>query len=189
MTTRVEDTMSLARYIAWRAVAQYPPSVFEDTLSDALWGLARADRSFESGNGTSFRYWATQRIWNEVKEGWRRRFGRFPGSGRRLELRQAYLDREFQSDLHPGLALTMKDFVADRSPDRIQQICDRAEIRDLLTSCLSERDAGFVWEHLALGETLAAIGERAGLTESRISQIIKEAKRKIRALAERRIAA
>ncbi len=169
---RVEDLMGTARHIAGVAVWRYPPSVIEDTESDAMWGLARADRSFNGDHAITFHAWAKQRIWNEVIDGWRHRYGREYTSARRMELRQQSIDKEFALDSYPGMTVSIKDRLADKAPDPADQVCDRDQIRELL-SLLSPRDARIMWDHYALGIPLRILGDRNGITECRVSQICK----------------
>lgn len=115
----------------------------EDVYSTAMYGAFLALQNFDSEKG-SFLTYASRRMFGEIME-------------------------EFRKFYRQSLPLIDPDKRPVKYKD-MEEIKD--EVRKVL-STLSRRDRNIIFCVLGLGETQVRVGKRCGISESRVSQIVK----------------
>ena len=175
----LEDNMYLARIVARNMYRRLREIDYADVYSDALGGLAEAADKYDSAFGVKFSTYAGTIMRLRIIDGWRIRYGREETSARRDRLDLLSLDYEYEAS--GGEMFDLGDFLEDTT-DQMGQVDDHAECVWLLEH-LPARDAKILWDHCALGIPLATLGRREGLTESRICQIVGEAKKRLHNVA------
>lgn len=148
------DQVSYARSVAAKTMRLWPRSEWDDGYADAMVGLLVAARNFRPGRGSRFTSFAFAGIRGAVLDGLELRIGR---SGR-------------PEPLH------LYDVADPQSDDRYEEV-ERSDRRRLLVRAingLSARSRLIVTLYFFEGMTLRSIGDVLGLTESRLSQLVKQ---------------
>ncbi len=169
----LREHMPLARHLARRGRLRF--EALDDVLADAMLGLWDAARRYDPSLGVAFTTFAGHRIVGAIGDGRRERDPLSRAQRRAGDVpNPTSLDRVVVHDRH-GRALAYADMLADPH-DEIARLVDDDEERDLLAKVrrmigdLPDDARYVVLRHLA-GDTLAAIGEDLGFSESRACQL------------------
>ena len=170
----VIDHLNFARQFARQFCRSLPSHVDVDAVeSDALLGLILAARAFDPLRGVIFTTYAKRRIRGAILDGLRERQGR----GQRQHMRFVSLSTPM------GDEVTLGDVLADRGLPVDSALEQTEEIARLLRPArrVARR---LVREHFIEGYSQEEIARRHGLSPSRVSQLIHEARKRIREMAE-----
>lgn len=146
------DQIAYARSVASKTMRLWPQSEREDGYADAMVGLLVAARNFRPGYGSRFTSFAFAGIRGAVLDGLEKRIGRVE---------------------HP-LPLHLFD-VGDPSDGYIEvELADRRRILVGAINGLSARSKLIVTLYFFEGMTLKAIGKVLGVSEGRMSQLVRK---------------
>jgi RNA polymerase sigma factor (sigma-70 family) len=150
------DYMPLANKLAWDRTRVTPASVtFDDLKSAAYMGLVDAANKYDSSRGTPFGPYARIRISGEITD---------------------YLREIWSRE-------TSCEEVIETIPDVYTVNYD--ELLEDVTKSLTAIGQKLVRMYYVEGLTMREIGESEGITESRVSQILKDCRGKMRDDCER----
>lgn len=163
---------------------RWPLSEWEDGFGDALVGLVLAMRDYEEGHGASFETYAGKRIRGVMLDGVRKRNGRrsrdgFVPNPKMVPIQDPDFDKDrgFIHQLDPPDPQASEAFLELENQD-----LSRLVIR--LVEKLPERDRLIMTLYFFEGMPLREIGELYNLTESRVSQIVSTACKRILRLVD-----
>jgi RNA polymerase sigma factor for flagellar operon FliA len=159
----------MVRGIAYRIARHLPPNVDVDDLMQAGWeGYLQARARYSGERGASFLTFAGWRIQGAMQDELRR---------------QAQMPRRARQE---GRALEWLPFddavdsVVEDGPERGATIEREREALWAAVDALPERLRQIVRWYYLDGETICVIGRRLGVSESRVSQLSKEALGRLR---------
>ena len=168
----------MARTISWAAMSSADEA---DIESDALYGLAKALQTWDPTRGCSLHSYAVQRMEGEVKDGLRAR-DHLTRSDRQRQKGGEQLDgvRQRPVSIEAITADTGWDILDSPCPDALedlhQQAADRDQVQAILRFVDLSQDARsslMLRRYYLEGLTLKQIGAEFGVTESRVSQMMK----------------
>lgn len=176
MKELVEQYLPLANKLAFQKKKNLPRFIdIEDLKSAAYLGLVEAASRFNPNLGASFSTFAYPRIFGAIHD-WLRE--------------QGWIKR---GDLTPMISLDSpsedgENFLRDLLPSReIKELEDNFE---LATTSLNNQGRQIMRDYFVNDLSMKDIGNRIGITESRVSQLISQYKNKIRsAWSERELRA
>lgn len=156
-------------------MAQHNPHVeLEDLEQDGVFGLADALWKFDPGRGLKFQTYASHRIWGAMLDGIRERDW-VPRLARARQKKGAAVIGMVPIETPVAGEKTIADLVAageyQARPEPIDQ--------NLLAGLPAAHQL-LVRLYFEMGMTLKECGQAVGLTESRMSQMLTEAKEMIR---------
>lgn len=161
----VEQYVPLANKLAFQKKRVLPNHVdVEELQSAAYMGLVEAASRYDSSLGVAFSTYAYPRIFGAIHD-----YLRQQGWGRRGE------ETSLQSlDVSIGDDLVLRDTIEARS-DRNDN-----EFIEHVTSVIEDEDAGQILRYYFVDDcSMKEVGEKFGVSESRISQIFKGYKARI----------
>ena len=154
----------LAQHAALEARRRWPMTDRDELLSDAYFGLVDAAQRYQPGRGATFATFAKPRIWGAMIDGYRARNGRHG-----QHVHQPYPTDDEGQVIERHLA--DDEFGYERVEDRL----DAVTLVAALVPTLRMRDR-FVLAEMGDGATLAEVGSRLGVTESRACQLVAQVK-------------
>lgn len=168
----VERWIGFTRRLAWDAVRRSGRTGIEnDIMSDALWGLLEAARTFDPEGGASPQRWVAYRVSGRIVDGIRLRLGD-PRTGiGRTRSRQLSLDAFLEGDPDGGT------WPAPNHPAR--EATAKADVATALAA-LTPKQRQVVTAHLLEGAYLQEVAEALGVTESAVGHQIRTAKTRMR---------
>lgn len=174
----VEDHLGFARVMVRRLGNTLPPHVDMEALeSDAMFGLLLAARSFDPARGVAFTTYAAKRIHGAMLDGLRERQG--CGRNQRPPVVMSLAMPMRDND---GREVTLGDLLTtDDEP--IGAALERKEEVDRLLRRVASGSRRLVREYYLGGLPLNQIGRRHGMSPSRVSQLIKSARGRMREAA------
>lgn len=155
-----ESTFPLCKILAAEAYRKYPSMAFEELHHGAMLGLWKATKSFNPALGPWIPY-ARMRIRKAILDEIRRILGR-----RRIR------DLSQLRDDVPSPARTVEEV---DSKDECQYLLDKIH-------SIEGRLGDILWRNAICGETQQDIADSLGVTESRICQLVRDARGKLRKL-------
>lgn len=163
--TLIEKHMQLARNLAYQKKRLLPKFVdVEDLVSAAYLGLCEAATRYDEAQGTAFITFAYRRVWGAIHDYLREQI-----VGKRDDPITVYsLDHEGEDET------PLKNSVADK------ELTSDDEVLEVLTSGLSEQSRETVRYYYFESYSMKEVGEKLGVSESRVSQIINSCKGAIR---------
>lgn len=142
--------INYARSVAARTMRTWPYSEWDDGYADAMVGLMTAARNFRPAYGTSFTSFAFAGIRGAVIDGLEVRIGKGRTEGLLFD-------------------------VADPDDQYVEvELSDRRRLLVRMINGLSARSRLIVTLYFFEGMTLRSIGDVLGLTESRLSQVVRQ---------------
>lgn len=172
----------LVRQVLVFALRRMPQHTDQDELESAgAVGLLRAAELYEPARGVSFPTYARRRIYGAMLDATRdmdrlsRASRRAVSEGRRTEPKTFSLSDPVSASSSASIAETVAAPAAD--PDRGMVA---AELWSIVEASLDPRSAELVRMYHGLGLTMARIAANVGLTESRVSQLLKLAVAEVR---------
>jgi RNA polymerase sigma factor (sigma-70 family) len=171
----VEDHVGFARALARRLGGLLPGHADREALeSDAMYGLLLAARSFDPARGATFATYASRRIHGAMLDGLRER----RGCGRNhhppmvVSLSQP-VGAGDGHDAHLGDLLCGDD-------EPVGTHLEREDHLERLLGRLRASERRLVREYYFDDLTLSQIGRRHGISASRVSQCLKDARQRMR---------
>lgn len=162
----IEDYIPLANSLAWKKYQSTPSCVeFDDLKAAAYMGLVDAASRYDDSLGISFGVYSRRRIWGEICD-----YLRELRWGGKTNAQVVYLDASVCACL--------------QSKNEFLDIVTTNEFFDLFTKGLNELANRIVRMYYMEGYSMNEIGGMEKLSESRISQILKDCRDKIKPLLE-----
>lgn len=163
----------------------------DDTISDALYGMAKALQSYDPNAGASLTTYVITRVRGEVLDGWRNRD--HLSRSIRTKAKDGLVDLDapvHQPPIHlqaiqidnPGFDIPDPGFDVEKILDERAVARRVAALWKLVDMTLTPREIEVIRAYYADDEKMHEIGARLGITESRVSQIVKRACEKLRLL-------
>jgi RNA polymerase sigma factor (sigma-70 family) len=165
-----------AKYLARAAVRSGCTASEDDLIQDALLAAMHACLRYDESSGATFATFATARMQGQIYDTWRKH-NQFVGRGRaeRQAVRIA-LDSDETRDAVYRLA-------DSRYKDEQREADDRDEVA-VISSGLKERTAAIVHEYFHKDRTIRDIASTCGLSDSRVWQILQQARAVMRNAAQ-----
>ena len=174
----VRSHVSFAHMLARRMVQSLPRHVDMDAVeSDALFGLFLAARSFDPARGFTFATYAANRINGEMLDGLRDRQNAGRDQPQPVVKSLESLVRDCD-----GLTVTLGDQLY-KDDEPVGSSLELQDEVDHLLSGVKPGDRRMVEEFYFEGLHQAQIGQRHGISGSRVSQHLKQAREQMRELA------
>lgn len=153
-----------------------------DLESDAQFGLLDAASKFTPNGGASFRTYATQRIIGAVIDGNRSYFGRHVEKPSSFLRTCTSLDASI--DVNEDTTSRLVEMLPDGLPSQEEIVVNRDTYALLhkAIATLSDRDKSIIMAYYFEGRPMKEIGNDLGISESRISQIVKRTLKKLRGM-------
>jgi RNA polymerase sigma factor for flagellar operon FliA len=181
--------LPLVRRVARRIEANLPFPYREELFGFGVIGLLDAIEKFDRSLGYRFETYSFPRITGAMKDGLRK----FDWLPRRAASRpNRAIHKIYCVDLQARSATgaSLQDSIADPNwsvpLEQLDIQSDHQEVAEAVESELDERERKVIFAHYYERRTLADIGRELGVTESRVSQLHRQALRSIeRNLAQR----
>lgn len=168
---RIKSLVPLARMMARNLARKMPMADVEDLTSEAMVGAIQAVDRWSEEAGVPLAQFASTRIRGQMYD-YLREIGPLSRSHWK-RVCEGEVEFRLQSLSDPiGEATLLVDALSDDS-DSIGQMLDIHAVRQVI-DIMSEDDRALLIEYYYEGLTLREIGERRGVTESRISQKMKK---------------
>jgi RNA polymerase sigma factor (sigma-70 family) len=170
----ITDSGAWLAAVVRKFIARMPEHADRDAVRGAAAeGLVRAALAFDVSRGLHFTTYAYVRVWGAMQDECRQH------DPLTRSARKAGETHETVSLEQPhGEGLTVADAIADLGTDLADAACERLAAHEALDA-LPPRHRRLVLQHAA-GYTLDEIAAAEGVTDSRVSQIVNDAARRMR---------
>ena len=149
-----------------------PPDAWDDSVSDALWGVVLAARAWRPERGSSFSSYAGFRARGEIRHGRRRR------SGARRQVQGVPVRIEAAIDSPDETLLRWAD------PDPVGRAVEDADLLRWAWTRLSERERQAVLAEVAGPGAKARLAQQWGRSAGVVSQTLRAMRARMRGMAE-----
>lgn len=184
--------LPFVKQIASHLERKLPSSYRGDLYGFGVIGLLNAIERFDTSLGYRFETFSYRRIHGAMNDGLRC-FDWLPRNARRLPtraLQSVYcVDFQARSDYGPSIQDAFADPDSDAALERLDLEGDYEEVVEAIELNLEPRQRFVILAHYFERRTLADIGRELGVTESRVSQLHRQALRRLRHNLTRRLSA